>query len=226
MAKNKLYYKDGDDINHRSTQAKKLKELADLIRSGDYQLALLPFPRDEYPHKESHEGCDYKKTDNLRVVEKRICRCFYYYNKNIHNEKCASCKFMFKKANVGQISIENYEMPTLFRMDGVGGIDWILGDGKELLATEVKPPDSQETLVRMIAEILTYTIGKNLRPAICFFETCHKKAGLSKQCLDYLKYKNNPDFQYIVQATGLKILYVTFNDCSFVIHDVEKEPLN
>ena len=47
----------------------------------------------------------------------------------------------------------------------------------------------------------------------------------SKQCSDYLKYKESEDFKSIVEKTHLKVLYVTFDNDTFEIHDTEKEPL-
>ena len=59
---------------------------------------------------------------------------------------------------------------------------------------EVKPVDSTETLTRMIAEILTYTLDCAIeyKPGICFFEG-------SKQMEDFEKYRSNSDFQYILK---------------------------
>ena len=138
--------------------------------------------------------------------------------------KCGVCEFEFKRTNVGDIQILDYEVPTEFAMEKLGGIDWILDDVGQALATEVKPPESTETIVRMIAEILTYTVGTSYTPAICFFKTT-REGHLSKQCEDYLDYKDNVDFQFIKNKTGLRILYITFDDINFSIHDAEKEPI-
>ena len=115
---------------------------------------------------------------------------------------------------------------TLAGFESVGGIDWIIYDGEYKLATEIKPPDSSETLVRMVSEILTYNIGKeDTRPAICFFKNASDNTKISKQCSDYLKYKESETFKSIVEKTHLKVLYVTFDNDTFEIHDTEKEPL-
>ena len=64
-------------------------------------------------------------------------------------------------------------MPAYYDGDGIGEIDLLLeGDGK-IYATEVKPPQgNSECILRMIAEILTYTLDsdKDYRKAIAFFE--------------------------------------------------------
>ena len=109
-------------------------------------------------------------------------------------------------------------------MENLGRIDWLLDDNGNMLASEVKPPNSSETIVRMIAEILTYTIDTPYTPAICFFKTTNE-GHFSKQCKDYLKFKNNEDFLKIKKKTNLRILYITYNENTFTIHDAEKEPI-
>lgn len=69
--------------------------------------------RETYPHKDKHIACDFQKSDAPEhFTEKRICRCFCYYNKDVHKSKCLECQFVFKKKNVGKIEILDYESPT------------------------------------------------------------------------------------------------------------------
>ena len=212
----RVLYKDNEDINRRSKQEEQLKFLAEMIRDGDYKEKILPEPRYPYEHKFEHSHCDFSSVSPKRVTEKRICRCWNYYNKPIVNEECNDCPFKFKKKNAGSIEIIDFEVPTEFNIANLGGIDWLLKDGDEIFATEVKPPESTETLVRMIAEILTYTIDSEYKPAICFFAD-------SKQHDDYNEYKNNADFQNIINQTGIRVLCITYDENRFEIHDVEKE---
>ena len=219
-----VYYKDSYGINHRSAIAEKLKELAGIVCEDNYDEILLPHPRKRYCHADEHIRCSLDPDNAKKVTEKRICRCWNYLNKKCHMIKCGVCEFEFKRTNVGDIQIDDYEVPTEFSMEKLGGIDWILDDGGTKLATEVKPPESTETIVRMIAEILTYTIGTSYIPAICFFRTT-SEGYMSKQCEDYLNFKDNTDFLSIKNVTGLRVLYITFDDCTFTIHDAEKEPI-
>lgn len=212
----RVLFKDNEDINRRSKQEEQLNKLADMIRNGDYQEQLLPKPRYPYDHKFDHSHCDFSSESSERVTEKRICRCWNFYNKANRDAKCDTCPFQFKKKNVGGIKIVDFEVPTKFNIAKLGGIDWLLKDGDDIFATEVKPPKSTETLVRMIAEILTYTIDFDYKPAICFFTD-------SKQHCDYKKYKDNPDFQYIIKQTGIRVLCITCDEEKFEIHDVEKK---
>ncbi len=210
-----VLYKDNEDINRRGKQEEQFKILADMIRNGDYEENLLPKPRHPYDHNFDHNSCDFSLKNPKPVNEKRICRCWNYYNKSVHNAKCSDCPFKFKKKNVGNIKIVDFEVPTKFNIAKLGEIDWLLKDGDEIFATEVKPPESTETLVRMIAEILTYTVDSEYKPAICFFSG-------SKQHRDYIKYKDNAYFQYIIKQTGICVLCITFDEDNFEIHDVEK----
>lgn len=220
-----VYYKDSYGINHRSAIAEKLQELANIICENNYDEILLPHPRKRYCHDDEHIRCTLEPENAEKVTEKRICRCWNYYNKNCHMSKCDICEFGFKRRNAGEIQILDYEVPTPFSMKNLGGIDWILDDDGSMLATEVKPPESTETIVRMLAEILTYTIGTSYTPAICFFKMT-REGHTSKQYEDYLNFRDNADFLTIKNQTGLRILYITFDDSSFTIHDAEKEPMD
>ena len=218
-----LLYKDSDGINHRSAIQDKLKELSLIVAENNYDEVLLPHPRKRYSHQDDHTQCTMPDAANqTQITEKRICRCWNYYNKG-SNVQCNDCKFGFKRKNVGDIAIVDYEVPTVFSMEQLGGIDWLLKKENDVIAAEVKPPNSSETIVRMIAEILTYTIGTNYIPAICFFKT-NMYGNLSKQYVDYIKVKDSDAFRDIQASTGLEIFYVTFDDTTFEIHDVKEEP--
>lgn len=87
-----------------------------------------------------------------------------YYGKD--KELCCECVLEKKWNNTGKHKITDYEVPMEYVISKVGGIDLLI-DNK--YAAEIKPEGSPETLVRMFAEILTYTIDSNYSPAICFF---------------------------------------------------------
>lgn len=213
------HFKDSDTINHRSAQEKNLKRLADILKSDNYKSELIKAETKEKEHKPDHSYCDYKQTDSERVTEKRICRCFYFYNNTSDELKCRNCKFVFKKRNIGDITIIDYEVPTKYVIDGVGGIDWVLQDKGEMLAAEVKPCSSNETLVRMLAEAATYTIDTDYIPAVCFFLK-DEKGSDTKQYLDYLKYKENSDFKDILKFKNFRILGIETTANTFKIIDM------
>lgn len=126
-------------------------------------------------HEFAHTGCDNTdiQKDNGRVTEKRICRCMNYYKSE--SEPCKNCMLARKYHNNSQYKVIDYEVPCSSVMAGIGGIDLMLEKGNKQYAVEVKPPNSHESLVRMIAEILTYTLDlpdnyKDAKPAIAFFE--------------------------------------------------------
>mgnify|MGYP001028973273 FL=1 len=120
-----------------------------------------------------HNRCSRLKGN--RITEKRFCKCLYYRNGKYHNpEECRECDFKDRFNIIGNYRITDYEVPAYFYGKGIGEIDLIISDGKTQYATELKPYEgNEETLLRMIAEIMTYTIGypegKYVK-AIAFFQ--------------------------------------------------------
>lgn len=229
-------YKDKSEIQHRNKDAykKSIGDLADKLRNTkklDEDCFLLEgaLLNREKPHKPCHTECNHTKVSNVsgRPTEKRICRCMYYYNENA--ESCKKCTFKKKMEleNSSRYQIRDYEVPMDYVIKNVGGIDLEILDKETgiVYAAEVKPPKSHESLVRMIAEILTYTIGKvsdTYRPAICFFDG-------SCQANDFKKaeIQNNDDFQHLLRMVD--VFYITQeergNVCRYAIHNNKEEPL-
>ena len=120
-----------------------------------------------------HNRCSRLKGN--RITEKRFCKCLYYRNGKYHNpEECRECDFKDRFNIIGNYRITDYEVPAYFYGKGIGEIDLIISDGKTQYATELKPYErNEETLLRMIAEIMAYTIGypegKYVK-AIAFFQ--------------------------------------------------------
>lgn len=119
----------------------------------------------------NHIEC--KGTTTQTVTEKRICRCLYYWNSN-HNKHCDTCKYQQGRCYiVGDYHIKDYEVPAYYDGNGIGEIDLLIEGPEGIYATEAKPPQgNSECILRMIAEILTYTLDsdKGYRKAIAFFE--------------------------------------------------------
>lgn len=122
-----------------------------------------------------HDHCDGLK--NSRVTEKRICKCLYYRNGKYYDpDACRRCGYAHEGRFqiVGRYQITDYEVPAYYYGTGIGEIDLVVSDGETKYAVEVKPPEGNpETLLRMIAEIMTYTIGYpegQYHKAIAFFE--------------------------------------------------------
>lgn len=233
-------FKDKDNINQRNkdTYRNNIKELADLIREADknntsYSDFLLdelfiPKPKKKYQFdQEKHSSCKYKdshgKTD--KKTEKRICRCMKYYNPK--SDICQKCSFEQKYSNKGKYIVSDYEVPTKYVIKSVGKIDLLIeGDGKKY-AVELKPEGSnKETLVRMIAEILTYMLDidkdkyKDCKPAICFFKN-------SVQYKDYIEYQNDENFKFLL--TKVDVFYITYDVngdvAEYIIHNHKNEPI-
>ncbi len=103
---------------------------------------------------------------------------------------------------------------------------WTSPDG-ETYAVEVKPADSDEIIIRMVAEILTYTLPADGypalgKPAICFFKK-NSEGKQSARWREYLSWKDNEDFNTILNC--VHVFYFTWEGNTLTIHDAEKEPI-
>ncbi len=204
-------FKDSKLVIHKSSQKEALKEIGKLIRESKQieeaenrinylRKHLLNGQISETSHKPNHEKCERPKTD--RVTEKRICRCMRYYNQE--SALCKECPLSNKWRNLGKIKITDFEVPMMHKYVNVGGMDLIF-DRK--YAVEVKPPKSTETLARMFAEILTYTIetdpdGNQYVPAICIFNT---EGNSQMEQFKELMKERNEDLLYIIE--NIKVFY-------------------
>lgn len=160
-----------------------------------------------------HKSCDGLKPEQKPSdgKEKRVCKCLYYYNRDPSNcDRNPKCDYLLRKRRYriqpGEYSIKDYEVPAYAKVTGVGNVDMILEakDGS-LYATEVKPPeDNPESILRMIAEIITYTLcdfkykGKKARRAIAFF------AG-SDQETEYSQDKDNEDLKALLKEAKISV---------------------
>ena len=244
MGEIKPLYKD-PSINNRnkSDYDKNLKYWADLVRNAEKDENEIPLLKEilldgtektDKKHHPSRLGCsgvniegdkkpEESENDPNRVTEKRICMCMYYYNRDWKKKKiCDKCKLKKKWNNTGKIKINDYEVPMEYVITEIGCIDLLI-DGK--YAAEVKPEksDSPETLVRMIAETLTYTaaIEKDYKPAICFFEN-------SQQMDDFKLYmkEENEDLKYLMKYVSVFYILYRQNKEKNDVVDFEIKPIN
>lgn len=154
-------------------------------------------------------GAEDKESDGK---EKRVCKCLYYYSKDPKNcEKHPECDYLkrgrrYRIHETSEYRIEDYEIPPYDKVKGVGNVDLILkGQDGTLYATEVKPPEKNpESLLRMIAEIVTYTLcdfkykGQKTRRAIAFFEG-------SNQAEEYDHQKDDEDLRALLTEAKLTV---------------------
>ena len=119
-------------------------------------------------------------------TEKRMIRCFYFRDEKYSDRKCLEkiCKIdlwnMERKNVLYGCNILDYEVPIKYKIKmkktkennnkerelGIGNFDLILEYENTNYAVEVKPPNSKETILRMILEILTYDFCN------CYNEDC------------------------------------------------------
>ena len=176
----------------------------------------------------THDLCDgldpeeKPSKDEARYKEKRICKCLYFYTKNPDN--CTNhpeCDYIQrgKRRRISRRSeytIVDYEVPPYKddRIEHVGEVDLILQGPDGIYATEIKPPKGNpETLRRMIAEIITYTLGgftyKGETPhrAIAFF-------GDSRQARAYKRDKNKSELKALLKEADITV---------FCFQEIEEE---
>lgn len=206
-----MLYKDEAKLNHRNKKeySKNLKELGEFVRKAEknsdgkplLQEQLLGNVKKSKKTHPEHNHCDFprKNYKSDRITEKRICRCMKYYGQD--KELCRGCGLNKKWNNAGELRITDYEVPMEYVIPKVGGIDLLIDDK---YAAEMKPEESSETLVRMFAEILTYTIDSNYSPAICFFEN-------SKQMEDFQRFRReqNEDLELLMKYVD--VFYISYD---------------
>ena len=180
----------------KSDYAALIQQLSEGIDSDKAKLKELLFGTDtpeeysahgKYTH-DQHMHCSGLKGDAFG--EKRLCKCMYYNNSS-YPKKCESCDVERRYKVIGQYQITDYEVPAFYYGDGIGEIDLILTDtetGTEY-AAEVKPyKNNSETLLRMAAEIITYTEGypeEKYKKAIAFFEKNREDGEITPQQGEY-----------------------------------------
>lgn len=140
-------------------------------------------------HRERHNRCaGLAYSEKRNFTEKRLCKCLYYTNGDFQ-KACDKCGFQNRYEIVGDYDIVDYEVPAFYYGDGIGEIDLIISKDNICYATEVKPyKGNNETLLRMIAEIMTYTEGYPAgiyKKAIAFFEKNRDDGKKTKQQEEY-----------------------------------------
>lgn len=209
-------------------QLRNLSDLAEIVKASDPRTdarkqALLGYvPEKGKRHVPDHSMCEYDDAkDGDKVTEKRICRCMHYFNCDNSDQKakCEACGFPWKKRNASDnLWILDYEVPVPYVVDGVGGIDLLAFTLDDYVyAIELKPENSNESLARMISEIMTYCemtdyeVGRSnvpVLPAICFFEG-------SKQHEDF---KNLKDCDAFLEASAeVCVFMLSYDSDSFRI---------
>ena len=217
--------KDEKTINQRTEQTyldnckrlNKLIEEAEINNSWD-EIFLDKTFKKENLHIPVHEKCGMTKNDSDTVYEKRICRCMFYYDDT--NNNCIECPLKKKYKNISKrYLLTDAEKPTQKVIKSCGGIDLVIVDkldNNKEYAVEVKPDYSKETIVRMVAEIFTYTIEfPNMEKSIAFFEG-------SRQDEDYKKYYSNPEFKKMIDRVHIFKFVEKNNNNGVINFDIVK----
>ena len=106
----------------------------------------------------NHEDCLFKTE---KVTEKRLCHCLVNFDKTrAQCEKCALKTNMYFAKKILNGTMIDFEIPvSRDSTDSIGEIDLIFeySDSGVRYLAEFKPLWNTESLLRMVAEILTYT---------------------------------------------------------------------
>lgn len=201
-----------DRIN-KSNCKEMAKELITAVDAGDDAVHRLLFGLtdiDEYSNhgsykkEEMHNHCT--KLAGSRFTEKRLCRCLYYKN-NTYPTSCETCDYKDRFDVIGDYQIIDYEVPAFYYGDGIGEIDLMISDGENAFATEVKPyKNNNETLLRMIAEIMTYTSGYpdgTYKKAIAYFEKNYTDGSFTAQQKEFEKKK--PEISELIEKADITV---------------------
>lgn len=170
------------DRLHKSETEDQAQQLIDAVSKGLADTKRLLF---NTPNPEEYRGkyilCNHRKCNGFHddkdpncTDEQRICKCLYYKASN-HSKACSDCSYCNYPQVEGRYKIVDYEVPSKYKAKGikVKNIDLVISDNINLYAAEAKPPReaSPESILRMISEIITYTIDDSrYKKAIIFFE--------------------------------------------------------
>lgn len=171
---------------------------------------------------------------NVMGTEKRFCKCLFYSNykgKTGITTNCENCHYedkeWYKKTPLkGNFNVEGYEIVPTDKGAGIGNIDLLLSDNNYLYITEVKPKESKETLLRMVAEIETYYRvikgnetfikahqEKPIRKAIMFFKDSEQSKQFNNQ--EYEHFAKNT--KQIISLLGISVLEISLNNDKLTI---------
>ena len=152
-----LRYNDKDAYNSKNID-KNAKKYLDDESSLDTSFYILNNEYTSYDNiigkRESVDKCKFTSTFKSEN-EKVICRCFYKLSRK---NKCTICPHygLMNKYVIDSYEVLDYELPTA--RGSKRNVDLILKDNEgKVLFVEVKPKCSDESLLRMCFEILTYT---------------------------------------------------------------------
>ena len=180
-----LFYKERQ-INNKS----KYNDVVKSRLSGDALAVILnglsPDPyTGKFDHKKISCNCVGRKT------EKRWCRCLVNSQRKTLTNECETCdlKKTYAKPVENAVFVD-FEVPVT-NTKSVGEIDLIMEYNGKTYAVETQRPESNESVLRMVAEIITYVYcsGKEMNKAIMFVKN-------SEQYCQWVGLKNGKDYKY------------------------------
>ncbi len=173
-----------DSIKENITENVKIQKTKELIKAiEENTLKEFLFGKIDLVHKEHNPNrstCEKNSpVESANEDEERIVKCLFYKNRENVSKHCYDCVYKNLHNLEGKYFISDYQVPSFYEAKGIGKIDLIISDGNIDYATEIKAykkenaKTNKESILRMVAEILTYTYGfpsYKYKPAIAFFE--------------------------------------------------------
>lgn len=150
-------------------------------------------------------------------TEKRFCRCLYFFNNAKKSEKelgCNNCciKKDYKLAKkIVNAEVMDFEVPvSQSSKDSIGEIDLLMKYNNKVYCVEFKPIWNEESLLRMVAEIVTYTYvlnggveAQNEKFKQAYDINCYKKAIMfmegSEQYYQWFGEKDGKKYQHLAR---------------------------
>lgn len=177
---------------YKERQINQISKYNDVVKSRlkDDGLAVIlkGLSPEPYMGKFEHEKISCSCTG--RKTEKRWCRCLVNSQQKSLTETCKNCdlKNIYAKP-VENAVFRDFEVKVA-KNKGGGAIDLIMDYCGKTYAVETKRPDSDETVLRMVAEIITYVYcsGKEMNKAIMFVKG-------SKQYSQWVGIRNGKDYK-------------------------------
>lgn len=171
----KMWFYKCADLNSRNNY----KEAIAHYKQTDFDVRSEIKPRETFPKR--NDNCNMEKSINTtkrkenNYNEDFLCRCWYL----CATGKCTSktCERAYNDLNT-IYHIVDYQIPP--RKGSCGRVDLVIEGENKIFLTEVKPPKgNNETLLRMICEILSHS-------AYLVKNTCYYR---------YIEEEANPDYR-------------------------------
>lgn len=169
-----------------------------------------------------------------RRTEKRWCRCLRNFAQENRNTDCDNCCINIDHnlaKPIANAKIIEFEVPVSGDgNDSIGEIDLIIDFNKNKYAVEVKPMWNSESLLRMIAEIVTYcAVVEGYSAFKDKYGECKKAILFVKDSEQYkqwtdenYRYYANDEIRALIKHFDISVFCIEKLDDKYMIKDLAK----